>query len=305
MGVRINRSRHGGPLLATRATISYGLRVKRAHKADHSPIDRRDDVVLTPIDIAKAGEYSFAVPIGKRFSTWTPWRRRRLDDDTRAEFDTHLALLIDRYVRSGMTPEDARAQAARQFGNVTWHREEIHRMNGVPWIDAMVQDLRYAFRQLRRGPGFSAVVVGTLALGIGGTTAVFSVMHAVLLAPLPYAQADRLVRIYQEEPGKPDTRRAVSAPQFRMVRGEAASFAEVGARYIRDDLGLELSQGGKGQRLRIVMVTSDYFRTLHSDEFHGPGFHKEDERFAARREDRSGTRRVVLSNAAVARAVQR
>ena len=197
-----------------------------------------------------------------------------------------------------MTPEDARAQAARQFGNVTWHREEIHRMNGVPWIDAMVQDLRYAFRQLRRGPGFSAVVVGTLALGIGGTTAVFSVMHAVLLAPLPYAQADRLVRIYQEEPGKPDTRRAVSAPQFRMVRGEAASFAEVGARYIRDDLGLELSQGGKGQRLRIVMVTSDYFRTLHSDEFHGPGFHKEDERSAARREDRSGTRRVVLSNAA-------
>ena len=116
-------------------------------------------------------------------------------------------------------------------------------MNGIRFVDGLTQDLRYAFRQLRHGPGFSAVVVATLALGIGGTTAVFSVMHAVLLAPLPYAQPDQIVRIYQQEPGKPDTRRAVSAPQFRMLRDEAASFADVGARYIREDLGLDLSNG--------------------------------------------------------------
>jgi len=227
---------------------------------------------------------------------WTPWRRRRLDDDTRAEFDIHLALLIDRYVRSGMTPEDARATAARQFGNVTRHREEIHMMNGVRWIDGMAQDLRYALRQLRRGPGFSAVVVGTLAMGIGGTTAVFSVMHAVLLAPLPYAQPDRIVRIYQQEPAKPDTQRAVSAPQFRMLRDDAASFSDVGARFIREDLGLDLAKDGNGQRLRTLMVTSDYFRTLRSERFHGPGFQIEDEKVGARREDRSGARRAVLSD---------
>ncbi len=180
---------------------------------------------------------------------------------------------------------------------MTRHREKIYEMNGIRFVDGLTQDLRYAFRQLRHGPGFSAVVVGTLALGIGGTTAVFSVMHAVLLAPLPYAQPDQIVRIYQEEPGKPDTRRAVSAPQFRMVREEAVSFADLGARYIREDLGVDLSKDGDGQRLRILMVTSDYFRTpLRSEQFRGPGFQIEDEKAGARREDRSGARRVVLSN---------
>ena len=169
-------------------------------------------------------------------------------------------------------------------------------MNGIRLVDSLTQDLRDAFRQLRHGPGFSAVVVGTLALGIGGTTAVFSVMHAVLLAPLPYAQPDQLVRIYQQEPGKPDTRRAVSAPQFRMVRGEAASFSDVAARYVREDLGLDLSKDGDGQRLRVLMVTSDYFRTLRPEQFQGPGFQIEDEKAGARRDDRSGARRVVLSN---------
>ncbi len=169
-------------------------------------------------------------------------------------------------------------------------------MNGIRWIDGLSLDLRYALRQVRHSLGFSAVVVATLALGIGGTTAVFSVTHAVLLAPLPYAQPDRIVRIYQEEPGKPGTRRAVSAPQFRMLRDEAASFSDVGARFIREELGLDLAKDGNGQRLRTLMVTSDYFRTLRSERFLGPGFQIEDEKVGARREDRSGARRVVLSD---------
>ena len=106
-------------------------------------------------------------------------------------------------------------------------------------------------------------------------------MHAVLLAPLPYAQPDQLVRLYQQEPGKPDSRRAVSAPQFRMLRDEAASLSDVGARYIREDLGLDLAKGGDGQRLRLLAVTSDYFSTLGS-ALRGPGFQTEDEKAAAR-----------------------
>jgi predicted permease len=226
------------------------------------------------------------------------WARRRLDEDTRREIDAHVEQLAERYVHSGLTPDEAYTAARRRFGNVTLVRQEIYEMNGIRWVDGMTQDLRYAFRQVRHGPGFSAVVVGTLALGIGGTTAVFTVLHAALLAPLPYGQPDQLVRIYQEEPGKPGTRRAVSAPQFRMVRDEAASFADLGARYVREDLGLDLSKDGDGQRLRIVMVTSDYFRTLHPERLHGPGFQIEDEKAGARREDRSGARRVVLSNTA-------
>ena len=214
------------------------------------------------------------------------WARRRLDDEAREEFAAHLDLLVDRYVRTGMTPEEARLAASRQLGNTTLVREEIYQTNGIRWLDGLTHDVRYAARQVRHSLGFSAVVVATLALGIGGTTAVFSVTHAVLLAPLPYAQPDQIVRIYQQEPGKPDTRRAVSAPQFRMLRHEAASFSDVGARFIREDVGLDLSTSAGGQRLRTLMVTSDYFRTLRSEGFRGPGFEIADEKVAARRGQR-------------------
>ena len=79
-------------------------------------------------------------------------------------------------------------------------------MNSIGWIEHTVQDLRYAFRQLRGSAGFACVVVATLGLGIGGATAVFSVVQAVLLAPLPYEEPGRLVRFYQQEPDKPATR---------------------------------------------------------------------------------------------------
>ena len=81
-----------------------------------------------------------------------------------------------------------------------------------------MQDFRYVCRQLRHTPGFSVVVIATLAVGIGGTTAMFGVMQAVLLAPLPYAQPGELVRLYQQQPDNPATRGGVSAPHFRSLR---------------------------------------------------------------------------------------
>ena len=93
------------------------------------------------------------------------------------------------------------------LGDVIIHAPQEH------WSTTK-QDLRFAFRQIRRSPGFSGVVIVTLALGIGGTTAVFSVLQAVLIAPLPYEQPGQLVRFYQEEPGKPATRHYLTAAHF-------------------------------------------------------------------------------------------
>jgi putative ABC transport system permease protein len=217
--------------------------------------------------------------------------RRRRDNEAREELGAHLDLLVDRYIRSGMAAEEAHFSARRQMGNLTLVREEIHVMNGIRWLDGLAHDLRYALRQVRHSLGFSAVVVATLALGIGGTTAVFSVMHAVLLAPLPYEQPGQLVRIYQQESDNPATRATgMSAMRFAILRERAASLTDVaGTRSDSRLTGLDLFKDGQAQRLRVLRVTSDYFQALGSASLRGPGFSPDDESGA--------TRGVVLSDA--------
>lgn len=120
------------------------------------------------------------------------WSRRRMDADAAEELQAHLELLIERYVESGMTREEARGAATRQLGNVTRVREDIHEMNGFRVIDNLARDLRYAMRQAASNRVFALVVVITMALGIGANTAILSVAYAVLLKPLPYANADEI-----------------------------------------------------------------------------------------------------------------
>jgi putative ABC transport system permease protein len=220
----------------------------------------------------------------KRSERLYRWLLRLYPRDFRDEYGQEMSLLFRARAADG--PARLWLQV---LGDLVFHAPREH------W-SATKQDLRYALRQLRRSPAFSAVVISTLALGIGGTTAVATVAHAVLLAPLPYAQAGQLVRLYQEEPGNPATRGGVSAPHFRTLRDQTASFADVGARYFREDLGLDLSKDGDGQRLRTLLVTSDYFRTLRAAPFIGPGFQPDDEA-GEPGNDRTGARRVVLSDA--------
>jgi putative ABC transport system permease protein len=123
--------------------------------------------------------------------------RRRLDEDMRLEIDAHLDSLTELYRRQGMSPDDAYVAARRQFGNVTLLRQDIREMNSIGWIEHTIQDLRHALRQLAGSPAFAGLVIVTLALGIGSTTAIFSVVEAVLLRPLPYPEADRVVRIIE------------------------------------------------------------------------------------------------------------
>jgi putative ABC transport system permease protein len=174
------------------------------------------------------------------------------------------------------------------FGDVIFHAPQEH------WSTTK-QDLRFAFRQIRRSPGFSGVVIVTLALGIGGTTAVFSVLRAVLLAPLPYGQPGQLVRLYLQEPDKPATRHYLTGTHFSFLRDTAASFEGVSAINNYRETGADLIRDGRAERVRGLRVSSDYFQTLRSPLLRGPGFERRDE-LGTRRGSVVGARRAVLSS---------
>lgn len=213
--------------------------------------------------------------------------RRRLDADVRQEIDAHLELLTERYRESGLSPDEAYVAARRQFGNPTGLRQDIHEMNSILWFEQALQDFRYALRQLRGSVGFACVVVATLGLGIGGATAVFSVVQAVLLAPLPYEEPGELVRFYQQQPNDPDTQDVLAATHFTFLREHATSFKNVAALAHYSETGLDLVADGRAQRLRILRVSSGYFNTLGPQPQLGREFERGDE---------TPTRRVVLSD---------
>lgn len=161
-------------------------------------------------------------------------QRRRLDDDLRLEIDAHLDALTGHYRRQGMSLDEAYLAARRQFGNPAVLRQDIHEMNGIAWLEHTVQDIRHALRQLRRSPAFTGIVIVTLALGIGSTTAIFSVVEAVLLRPLPYPGSDRVVRIIEQpadqvnEVGYQQSLAAIWARDLPVLRAQVPTLSQVG-----------------------------------------------------------------------------
>jgi predicted permease len=124
-------------------------------------------------------------------------RRRAIEDGLAEEIRFHLDHQTEKYIRAGMTPDEARRQAHIRFGGVERMKESTRDEFRASLLEDLLRDLRYGVRMLRRAPGFAAVAVLTLALGIGASTAVFSVVNGVLLRPLPYPDADRIVRVFQ------------------------------------------------------------------------------------------------------------
>ena len=215
------------------------------------------------------------------------FRRPSVDFELEAELRFHLDHLIEENISSGMAPEEARKAARRTIGGITQLQEECRDMRRVNLIESLAQDVHYAIRTLRKTPAFTGVVIATLALGIGGITAVFSVVQAVLLAPLPYEQPGQLVRVYQEDSNRPPSPGYVTGPHFRELRDHTSSFEHVVALGNYNERGLDLVHDGQALRLRVLRVTSGYFRTLRSGQLRGREFEREDE---------IRVRLVVLSN---------
>ena len=131
-----------------------------------------------------------------RLASWatTQWSDERLQ----AEIEEHLALQASENLRAGLSPAEARRQAALKFGAIEAMKERYREQRGLPSVERLVQDIRYALRRLRMAPGFTAATVLTLALGIGATTSVFTLVNAVLLKSLPVANAGELYRLGRE-----------------------------------------------------------------------------------------------------------
>jgi hypothetical protein len=119
--------------------------------------------------------------------------RRDSAQDSDQELQVPLAMLTERFVGQGMSQEEARHAARRQFGGITQLQEQLHECRGLPQLEILWRDTRYALLQLRKTPAFAIAALLTLALGIGASTAVFAVVDAVVFRPLPYAHSDRLV----------------------------------------------------------------------------------------------------------------
>ena len=214
-------------------------------------------------------------------------RRGKLEREMEDEMRFHLEMQIEQNLEAGMSPEEARQAARRQFGNQTWLKETSREMWSLNSIETLIQDLRYGARMLMKSPGFTFVALLTLALGIGANTAIFSVVNGVLLRALPYYEPERLVMVWADRPilqaqvGLPDF--PVTVADFVDWRNQNQVFEQMATLQARR---MNLTGGGEPESVVGLRASASLFPLLGARFAVGRAFRPE--------EDRAGADRVVV-----------
>ena len=182
---------------------------------------------------------------------------RRREAQLSEEIETHLDLLTDEFVAQGLAPAAARTAARREFGGIAAMKDAARDETGLPWIESWLQDVRYAVRQLRRQPAFASAAILTLAIGIGGSTGIFSIVDAVLLRPLPYPEADRLVAVHERAPGRGTI--PVSPADAEVWKRAVSAFDAIA---LLTPEGLSLTGTGEPEQVEATLVSPSLFPML-------------------------------------------
>lgn len=207
------------------------------------------------------------------------WRRDRVERELDAELRAYLDESIDAKVAAGLTLDDAARAARLAMGSLEAVKDDVRDAGWEHHIETLWQDVRYALRMLASAPGFTAVAVLTLALGVGANSTIFTVINSTLLKPLPYPEADRLVLVWKTYASDPDDVNIVSAPDFwdwdreNDVFARMAIFDSAGKAY---NLGIEGS-GRQAEGVSGVRVTAGFFDVLGVTPFIGRTFRPEEE----------------------------
>ncbi len=189
--------------------------------------------------------------------------------DIREEFQFHLDMRIEEKVKSGMSPEAARREAMREFGNQTLLREKGWDERGGGFLETLLRDLTYGFRTLLRKPLLTVTALLTLGLGIGANTAVFSVINATLLAPMPFLQPDRLMTLWEVHTTRGLGQVEMAPANYIDVRKQSRSFQAIGAWL---ETRVNLTGVAEPQRLNGMLVSDNLFRILGARPIIGRGF---------------------------------
>jgi putative ABC transport system permease protein len=198
---------------------------------------------------------------------------RLVDQEFESELESHLDLLTEENLRRGMSHEEAVRAARIRLGGAAQLKEINRELRGLPWFDALLQDLRYAFRTLGKSPGFSAVSILTLALGIGANTAIFSVVYAVLLKPLPYPHAEQLFSVFEQQKKNESTQTGMSYLNLDDLRQQNQVFDSLAGVIVHE---LTLTGPREPVIVKTAVVTSDFFSVFRQKPLAGRVFLPED-----------------------------